>query len=571
MRSKTIVSLVSAAGLLLALGLMVADAPVARAASTRQLPTYVPGPALSAAQRAVFLNSIQPKIGSGVVALKMARSLGLSRVHGKMINVDRKVKHGVRTDFETPVGTDYFGNENTPSIAASPIDERIVVAVSLTDASGSNACQVSVSYDGGITYGAAYDLPVAQANDLCAEPVVRTNPAPDAFGFVFSYLSVRDDASSADVVTAVADGLDPAILIAGPTTVVAGGADFPDKPWIAVHTFDNTFLTPPYLGQSSVYLTSTVFRSNGDCAIVFSKSTDYGFTWGAPATLNNSVGCPTAVPAPSPAGPPLDGVLQGSRPAAGPGTNVLVCYYDSGADGFNVDAVSGGKFNITCDSSKDRGATWSATHILASKDIANEVPRYLGPAPTGGSNQYHRIWTSMFPSVEIDHVGNAHVVFSADPSLLKTDAECGNVLYLKSIYPNGSVVGGSAPAYDKWAGKVIVGTAGTRFQGWATVVAQRTNTQAKPIVYVAYADHARGDVTKPNLVYDVKYRLSTLGGGGFKPAVLVTTQSSLSQYYTMGDYFDSSATQRRYHVVWTDRADKTDILDYECDVFARTY
>jgi hypothetical protein len=324
-----------------------------------------------------------------------------------------------------------------------------------------------------------------------------------------------------------------------------------------VHTFANADQTS--LGDNFVYLTSTVFKSNTDCEIVFSKSTDYGYTWSAPATLNKSVGC--AQP------------LLGPRPAAGPGQDVLVCYFDAGADGLNVDLLpSGGKFNIRCDSSMDRGANWSVAPIFAAKDVSYEVPRYLGPVGSSGINQYHPIWTSMFPSVEIDHLGTAHVVFSADPSLLKTDAECGNVLYLKSTYPNGSVT--AAPvAYDKWAPKVVVGTSGTRFQGFATVVAQRVNTQVKPLIYVAYADHARGDVTKPNLVYDVKYRVSTIGGTTFKPAVLVTTQSSLSSYSLdgIGAYFDSAATQRRYHVIWTDRADKTDILDYETDVFARTY
>ena len=109
MRSKTIVTLVSAAGLLLALGLMVADAPVANAAAgtqtvapgQRQAPLYVPSAVtMTAAERATFLRGIQAKVGSGLVATRMARTLGINRVQGKMVNVNRKVKsRGMRTDF----------------------------------------------------------------------------------------------------------------------------------------------------------------------------------------------------------------------------------------------------------------------------------------------------------------------------------------------------------------------------------------------------------------------------------------------------------------------------------------
>jgi len=44
--------------------------------------------------------------------------------------------------------------------------------------------------------------------------------------------------------------------------------------------------------------------------------------------------------------------------------------------------------------------------------------------------------------------------------------------------------------------------------------------------------------------------------------------SSLSDWVFIGDYIDSAATMRRYHLVWTDRADKLDIFDPEDDVFA---
>jgi hypothetical protein len=339
--------------------------------------------------------------------------------------------------------------------------------------------------------------------------------------------------------------------------VVASALGFPDSPWIGVHTFDDADGVAD--GDQHVYLTATVFETSGDCAIVWSHSTDAGVTWSAPADLARSTGC--------------NPVLQGARPAGAPGAQVLVCYFDSGSDGLNIDDASAGKFNIACRSSKDRGATWSSLPseppILAAKDVAYELPRALQREP-GASQPYHDIWRSMFPAVDIDHAGFAHVVFAADPTLSKTDAECGNVFYLKSAYPNGSAAGGTASAWDKWAGRIAVGT-GSRAQVFPTIVSQRSNAQVKPIVYLAYADHSRGDPARPNRVYDVKYRKSLVGGSVFLAPVLVTAQSSLSQQLSIGDYFDSAATMRRYWLAWTDRADKTDVEDYESDVFAAWY
>ena len=108
-------------------------------------------------------------------------------------------------------------------------------------------------------------------------------------------------------------------------------------------------------------------------------------------------------------------------------------------------------------------------------------------------------------------------------------------------------------------------------QGWATIVAQRVVSSNKPIIYIAYADHYKSAALgagKQNLIYDVRYRKSIIGGGTFQAPVTVTDQSSLSDWSFIGDYFDSSTTSRRYHVIWTDRADKFSIFDYEDDIYA---
>src|SRR5262249_14783092 len=144
------------------------------------------------------------------------------------------------------------------------------------------------------------------------DPVVRaTPPAPDGHSdFVFTYVSERSTGNPApndfasDVVTLTVDGLDPlAPPLSGPTAVVPTALGLGENPWIAVHTYNDP--TQANDGSAFVYLAASLFKTNGDCSIVFSNSSDEGATWSAPVELTNSVGC-----APS--------VLHGPHVAAGP-------------------------------------------------------------------------------------------------------------------------------------------------------------------------------------------------------------------------------------------------------------
>ena len=90
----------------------------------------------------------------------------------------------------------------------------------------------------------------------------------------------------------------------------------------------------------------------------------------------------------------------------------------------------------------------------------------------------------------------------------------------------------------------------------------------KPYIYIAYYDHYRSPAATPNLLYDVRYRRSVNGGMTFAEPITATDVPSLSDESYIGDYFDSAVTMRRYHLVWTDRADKIDIFDHEDDILA---
>jgi hypothetical protein len=130
-----------------------------------------------------------------------------------------------------------------------------------------------------------------------------------------------------------------------------------------------------------------------------------------------------------------------------------------------------------------------------------------------------------------------------------------------------STAGALDPPYSRWLGRGNLGV-GRGAQGFPSLVAQRSNVSSLPSIYIAYYDHYRSPRATPNLLYDVRYRLSTRGGVGFGRAITMTEVPSLSDEGFIGHYFGTAATMRRFHVAWTDRADKTDITDEEDDVFA---
>jgi hypothetical protein len=372
--------------------------------------------------------------------------------------------------------------------------------------------------------------------------------SPDGSVVYFNYLSIRSDGSTSDVVVTVGDGDDPTTFVSGPTIVLPGGVDFVDKNWLGVHTFDSADGVSD--GAGYVYVTSTIFFSpaGGPCGLLLNRSSNYGVTWDFGAGMPIGGGfsdCDTFF-------------LHGSRIEGGPGQQVLVCYFNSESDGYAPPVsppVLSNRFDITCLSSADRWATPSAP-ITAANNVAYELNFYLGPNET-----YHRWFGGMFPAVAIDHRGRAHVVFAMDPTASKVDAESGNVQYVRST------ASAANPPYTTWTARSTVGS-GSRAQGYPTVVAQRSNLTTSSYIYIAYYDHYRSTATSPNLIYDVRYRKSVNGGVTFAAPVTVTDVPSLSDFEFIGDYFDSAATMRRYHLVWTDRGDKTSIMDLEDDIFA---
>jgi hypothetical protein len=524
-------------------GTLVAPAgPVPRSGSTEAKSVTDP-------EHAAFLKKTLPMLGSGYVAERMAASLGVLTIMGKRLDVPQKKVDKARAGLDTPVDT-FPGFQNEPSIAANPADESIVVAFAHNELNFSgliNACSVYLSFNAGQSYFYAADVPMLFGTDFCSDPVVRFSP--DGMYVYYSYLSIRGDVSTSDIVVTRAPAFSPTTFDPPTVPLPTLGGSFPDKNWHAVHEFD--FSDGVGDGAGFIYVTGTDFTAAGGCDIIYNRSSDYGMTWdfGVGAILVTTTPC----------GAPF--VIQGSHPAGGPGSQLLVCLYNSEADGWapgEPAASPSDRFDITCRSSADRGSTFSGL-ITAANNVGFEAPFYLGPGFS-----FHRWWGTMFPDTVIDHLGIAHITFAHDPTSAKLDAESGNVVYTR----NGT--GGASPPYViGWTSRATLG-AGARAQGYPAIVAQRTNTNLGlfSLVHVAYYDHFRSPLFAPNLIYDVVGRTSIVSGAGFLPPFRVTDQASLSDFSFIGDYLGLASSARRVHVVWTDRADKLSIFDLEDDVMA---
>jgi hypothetical protein len=501
-------------------------------------------------ERTKFLRRLLPRVGGDVVFRKVARELGVTEWRGKRLDVSSNSADGQLLALDQPVDVTP-GSQNEPSIAVNPNDESRIVVFAHNDDNFSgydNACSIYLSFDAGFSFFYAQDALLLNPTDTCAYPVVRYSP--DGNVVYYSYLSISDDASRSDVMVAVGDGDDPTTIVSGPNIVFTGAfGDFNDKPWIDVHTFDSADGVSD--GAAFVYATTTIFYVDGHCGVVFNRSINYGASWvgvGGMGSLDYSLDCNL-------------GFTHGPRAAAGPGQQVLVCYFDAGADGFSAPLDPPAllnRFDISCRSSADRGANFGVP-FAAARNVAFELNYSLGP-----NELYHRWLGGMFPALTIDHNGTAHLVFAMDPTASKVDAEAGNVQYVRSTASAGN------PPYTTWTPRVTIGS-GLRAQGYPTIAAQRSLLTTNSYIYIAYYDHYRSPTAAPNVLYDVRYRKSLNGGATFGAPVTVTDVPSLSDVSFIGDYFDSAATMRKYFLVWTDRADKTNVFDAEDDIVIDRY
>jgi hypothetical protein len=519
------------------------------------------------------MNGILPYLANPGVRTNIARTLNLREVAGKPVNLktDGPLDADMSTsrvdlasDFDAMVSSDatsIVGQQRNPSVAVHPLNQNLVVVMAENTSSltgNASDCSVYVSNDGGVSYSYVSDAPYGSAAPHhCASPKILFSP--DGQYLYATYLDVSTPPAPAAPVPRVVVIRYASSAPGGAYSGFIGGTNV-DSPSLGVHASNDP------TGVDSVYWTFVEFGAPPACSVAFYHLTGYLTTFASGAYIANSSACT--------GGAPLSNrVLQGPTVAGGPGTQVLACWFDAGKDGYSTPVQYSppvpptpvaplNKFNIACRSSNDRGATFAGSSnppesvtppnytnwIYAAKDVVAELPYWLGP-----KGFYFYIGASNYPSLAIDHLGNAHIAFSYNPATTnRFTAESANVAYIKSI--------NSAPTtlvptiYSKWSLKTPVAS-GAGAQLFPTVVAQHVHESAKPYIYVGWLDTIASvpfGTANANIIYDARYKVSKTGGPSFGTAIVSSDHASTSDYFSVGNYLGSAAGPGIFHFVWTD-------------------
>ena len=465
-------------------------------------------------------------------------------------------------------------DENEPTVASNPTRPRSLVAGShsFNPDTGMLHCVASSSSDAGRTWSAPVELPQLGADSFCSDPVLAW--APDGRRVYYAYMDIKSFQSEALPLVTFGDDLDvlvssstdgghtwsaPTIALDGdPFSVTFNvdtgelvsfepGSDY-DKPWIATHPggHDN---------RDRVYVSATRFDNLNpafDCAIVVTTSANAADRWSDPTELDSSGNgfC----------GGPM--VVQGSRPSAGAGSDVVVAWYNSGVDGPGI-----GSFEIRTATSADRGNHWRKSVTAVTDSF--ETPSFLGPFAF-----YHRWNGTMFPDIEIAADGVAHIAYTHDPVEngftiidpvfgeiflpdVSTTAEDGDIRYIHS--------GRGRYGTGAWTAPVTLNDDGlVRAQGYAALTTAPGPRGGATRVTVIWEDHRLSPEgpTDPaqfeqssNLYYDIF--TTTFDGKHWSPNRRVTDRSSISDFFFVGDYVDITASGESSFSIWTDRRHQT--------------
>ena len=508
-----------------------------------------------------FMKEQLKYLSTGPMMLRAA-TMGITMIEGKDINSGKPAKNKKGRGHDVPIGVNPVIHENEPTVAANPVDSNKLVAGSHYISDTGNSCVAYTSSNSGASWTSPVAMLQLTETSFCSDPVLAY--APDGSRVYYAYMDIKSSFEETPTTITFTDDWDIVVSFSddngktwtGPVMALDGDPtsvtfdintgellDFEpgfqyDKPWIS---------TPLDSAQKNwAYVTATRFDSFGDfdCHITFARSGDKSASWSAPSVLDESSGgCGNPV------------VVQGSRPAGGIGGNVLVAWYNSGPDGFLA-----GSFQIRTRLSSNNGATWN--NIVTAATDSSEAPFWLGPEAF-----YHRWWGVMFPDVEIDGGGAAHIAYTHDPAAnpepgFSDTPEDGDIRYVTS----------TKQPYNSWSAPLTVNDDGmVRAQGWATLETQTKNKLTT--VYMIWEDHRLSPdlpiefPNSPNLYYDIFGAKKGFGSSGWFKNTRVSDMTSISDFFFVGDYFDLAANDQYVFGIWTDRRDKTSIFDFEDDVF----
>jgi hypothetical protein len=489
---------------------------------------------------------------STLPSMMIADSLGMTEIQGKSLdqgienikdprlrqlleNIERSGLSRAQLSSigaNVGIGVHPTKHENEPTVVANPQNEEKLVAGSHffgPPAPFINRCVVFTSSDGGRSWSEPFAMPMLTPESECSDPVLAY--APDGNRVYYAHMDIKPPSLGGfDIVVSFSD--DDGQTWVGPIIALDGTSLGPvafmyDKPWIGTHID----VPGSQANNRFVYVTATLFRIRGpipEIAIAFTSSGNSGLNWGPPFGFNQLLDT-------VPVGSNL--VVQGSRPIGGLGGEVLVAWYNSGSDGW----LTGG-FEIRTARSANNGFTFGPTAIAASDSF--EAPFFLGPLAS-----FHRWWLTMFPDVEIDTNGVAHIVYTHDPVAGSVTAEDGDIRYISS----------AGPPYNVWSVPITISDDTTdQAQGFPAL------ETAEAVQHVIWQDH-RLTPLPANFLYDVFYTRNA--GRGWEPNSRVTDASSLSDFDFVGDYFDLTTGSSLIFGIWTDRRDKVSIFDFEDDVW----
>ena len=503
----------------------------------------------------------------GSALLTVAKSLGIEDVQGKDLTAPGEEASGSpRKVRDVGIGVHPTAHENEPTVAANPVDKKKMVAGSHFG----DRCVAYTSSDRGATWSSGFAMPHLRPLSRCSDPVLAYAPdgsrvyyaymdikmafSPLPFGRAFAFIDLDivvsysdDDGTTWTGPIVALDGKETTILFRpNDAFVLTPGFDY-DKPWIGTHIDDN---------QSNwVYVTAIRFDTVSPFGfslappvhIAFTRSSNQGATWSAPAILDsvNTFGPPTTL-------------VQGSRPTGGVGGEVLVAWYHSGTDGWLT-----GTFQIRTRRSADNGATFDPIVVAANDHF--ETNFFLGPF-----SFYHRWWATMFPDVEIDPGGDAHIVYTHDPVQGNATAEEGDIRYVTS----------GGPPYTVWSPPETVNDdAIGRAQGYAALETAHGGQSSS--LHVVWEDHRLSPnlpistpfqcffqriCNSPNLLYDMFYARKVPGARGWSDNKRISDVSSISDFIFIGDYNDLTVSNKLF-AVWTDRRHQTSTFQLEDNVF----
>lgn len=505
-----------------------------------------------------FIKEQLKLLSTGPMLLRAAQ-MGITEIEGKDITSGQPARSRTRRGHDVAIGVNPDIHENEPTVAANPMNSNKLVAGShyIPEA----GCAVYTSSNGGVNWTSPVAMPLLTDLSFCSDPVLAYSP--DGGRVYYAYMDIKSTVEETATTITFNDDWDIVVSFSddngqtwdGPNLVLDGDPssftldietgeilDFEpgfmfDKPWIS---------TPLDTTQTDwAYVTATRFDNDefSDCHITFTRSSDSGASWDAPTFLDESSGgCGNVV-------------VQGSRPAGGKEGNVLVAWYHSGWDGW----LWGG-FEIRTRLSTNNGTSWN--NIVTAAADSYELPFWLGPQVF-----YHRWWGSMFPDVEIDGGGAAHIAYTHDPAAnpepgFSDTPEDGDIRYATST---------EAP-YTSWSAPITINDDGLeRAQGWATLETQTKNNLTT--VYLIWEDHRLSPQlpiefpNSPNLYYDIFAAKKGFGESGWFSNTRVSDATSIVDFIFIGDYFDLAANDKFFFGIWTDRRDKTDIFDLEDDVY----